>query len=140
MLGVDPGELAGEVGEDVVLAFEHDTARSVGACDESLTGFEPGGPEFGNRDGDLVLGADRRRPSAPFLYVPHVSKGNSDRGGTQRDWWSSRRASSSIVSDALVVRRSGGEVAAPRCRRARCRWAGRAVACEPRPDRALGPT
>ena len=92
MLGVDPGELAGEVGEDVVLTFENDTARSVGSCDESLTGFEPGGPEFGNRDGDLVLGADRRRPSAPFLYVPHVSKGNSGRGLVQHDRRSRVRA------------------------------------------------
>ena len=69
MLGVDTGELAGEVGEDVMLALENDPAWSVGACDEALAGFEPGGSEFGDRDGDLMLGADRRRPGAVPLHL-----------------------------------------------------------------------
>ena len=84
MLGVDTGELAGEFGEDVMLALENDPAWPVGACDEALSGFEPRGTEFGDRDGDLMLGADRRRSSAPFLYIAHRSKGNPFRSSAQR--------------------------------------------------------
>ena len=84
MLGVDAGELAGEFAEDVVLAFENDASRAVGACEEPLPDFESCGSQFSGRDGDLVLRADRRRPSSPFLYVAHQCKGNAVRDLAQR--------------------------------------------------------
>lgn len=84
MLGVDAGQPASEVGEDVVLAFEHDASRSVRACDEAFAGFESGGSEFNGRNGDLVLRADRRGPASPLLYIRHEGKDNSTPAHMQR--------------------------------------------------------
>ena len=126
VIGVDPGECTGEVSEDVVLAFEDDTSGPVNASCETFAGLESGSAQFRGGNGDLVLGADRRRPTPTFLYVRHERKGIRVYGRTQHEQGSDERRRTKVTRFEQGGTRNGASASSRGCSRPCARWRTRA--------------
>ncbi len=75
---IGAAEGSGELGHDVVLAFENDSPRAFGVGDDALADLEAGCSERVGRDRDLMLRADASGSSAAILYFGHSCKGISE--------------------------------------------------------------
>jgi hypothetical protein len=71
VLGVRPGERTCELTQQVVLSLQHDAPGTLRSSHESLTDAQSGGPQLGNRNGDLVFRTDPRSTSGSILYMLH---------------------------------------------------------------------
>ena len=80
---VDACHCAGELGEHVVFALEHDSSWPIGVGNDAFTDLEPRRSQGVGGDRDLVLGTDTSGPSPTILYIHHECKGSRSQQPTQ---------------------------------------------------------